>query len=57
MVDEKLLDLVTKSVLDVLKAQDNYDGIKVGVSERVTSLHRKKCSWAISLPQRNVLRL
>lgn len=41
MVDEKLLDLVTKSVLDVLKAQDNYDGIKVGVSARHVHLSQK----------------
>lgn len=34
MLDEKLLDIVTKSVLDILREEDNYDGIKVGVSAR-----------------------
>jgi putative phosphotransacetylase len=41
MVDEKLLDIVTKSVIDILKAQDSYDGIKVGVSARHVHLSRK----------------
>lgn len=41
MVDEKLLDIVTKSVIDMLKAQDSYDGIKVGVSARHVHLSRK----------------
>ena len=34
MLEEKLLDIVTKSVLDILREEDNYDGIKVGVSAR-----------------------
>ena len=41
MVDEKLLDIVTKSVIDILKAQDSYDGIKVGVAARHVHLSRK----------------
>lgn len=41
MVDEKLLDIVTKSVIDILKAQDSYDGIKVGVSARHVHLSQK----------------
>lgn len=34
MIDEKLLDIVTKSVIDILKEQDTQEGIKVGVSAR-----------------------
>lgn len=34
MVDEKLLNIVTKSVIDILKQQETDDGIKVGVSAR-----------------------
>lgn len=41
MLDEKLLDIVTKSVLDILKKEDNYDGIKVGVSARHVHLSQK----------------
>ena len=41
MVDEKLLNLVTQSVIDVLKKQDTDDGIKVGVSARHVHLSSK----------------
>lgn len=34
MVDEKLLNIVTQSVIDILKKQKSDDGIKVGVSAR-----------------------
>jgi len=34
MIDEKLLDLVTKSVIDALKNKEADEGIKVGVSAR-----------------------
>ena len=41
MVDEKLLDIVTKSVIDILKKQDTDDGIKVGVSARHVHLSQE----------------
>lgn len=41
MVDEKLLDIVTKSVIDILKKQDTEDGIKVGVSARHVHLSQE----------------
>ena len=34
MIDEKLLDIVTKSVIDALKNKEADEGIKVGVSAR-----------------------
>ena len=41
MVDEKLLDIVTQSVIDILKNQEADDGIKVGVSARHVHLSQK----------------
>ena len=41
MVDEKLFDLVTKSVINILKEQDTDDSIKVGVSARHVHLSKE----------------
>lgn len=41
MADEKLLDIVTKSVIDILKAQEADSGIKVGVSARHVHLSQE----------------
>ncbi len=41
MVDEKLLNIVTQSVIDILKKQEADDGIKVGVSARHVHLSQK----------------
>ncbi len=41
MIDEKLLDIVTKSVIDILKEQDADQGIKVGVSARHVHLSQE----------------
>lgn len=41
MTDEKLLDIVTKSVIDILKAQEADSGIKVGVSARHVHLSQE----------------
>ena len=41
MVDEKLLNIVTKSVIDILKQQEKDDGIKVGVSARHVHLSQQ----------------
>lgn len=41
MIDEKLLDIVTKSVINILKEQDGDDGIKVGVSARHVHLSQE----------------
>ena len=41
MIDEKLLDMVTKSVMDLLKEKDADDGIKVGVSARHVHLSQE----------------
>lgn len=41
MVDEKILNIVTQSVIDILKKQESDDGIKVGVSARHVHLSQK----------------
>ena len=41
MADEKLFDIVTKSVIDFLKAQEADSGIKVGVSARHVHLSQE----------------
>ena len=41
MVDEKIIDIVTKSVINILKEQDADAGIKVGVSARHVHLSQK----------------
>lgn len=41
MVDEKILNIVTQSVIDILKEQESDDGIKVGVSARHVHLSQK----------------
>ena len=41
MIDEKLLDTITKSVIDILKENNEDTGIKVGVSARHVHLSQK----------------
>lgn len=41
MIDEKILDAVTKSVLEILNSKKEDDGIKVGVSARHVHLSQK----------------
>lgn len=41
MIDEKLLDIVTKSVIDILKENNADTGIKVGVSARHVHLSQE----------------